>query len=386
MSLFSNGVAFSLHEDLDMFKKLIVVATLTAACVSVAHSADIKAYGVLDYSIGYFSTKIDGAESESGLQLDSGRWRGSRVGLKGQEDIGNGMKVSFVLENGFDADTGKLAQGQRMFGREAQLSLHTNYGTVAFGRMDSLSGLGSYGLTAGLSPFIAALGYAGQNNFLFGTARYDNMITYRTPTFSGFTVTLQHSLQTDGIEKAGIQNNNRYYGVGVRWKNPTTVAALIGEHYRFSDNSVKPQDDAWAVLMYANHKIGNARIHGHLQYMENAHKVGMPDVVNGSASLIKSRYSVTDDQGMTGYSMSLGLAYGIGGGTAKFGLSYLDLEDKGETVKTTHTRTIGAIGYLYPLSKRTSIFAQANYGQLHNKGGQQDATYTQAFVGIDHNF
>lgn len=52
-------------------------------------------------------------------QLSSGNQSGARFGLKGSEDLGNGVKAGFHLENGFSADTGSLAQNSRLFGREA---------------------------------------------------------------------------------------------------------------------------------------------------------------------------------------------------------------------------------------------------------------------------
>ena len=79
---------------------------------------------------------------------------GSRFGLKGTEDLGNGLKIGFVLENGFSSDTGSFTQDNRLFGREAQLNLSGAFGTVAFGRMGSLaSGNGTFGLLGSMSPF-----------------------------------------------------------------------------------------------------------------------------------------------------------------------------------------------------------------------------------------
>ena len=50
--------------------------------------------------------------------MDSGNASGSRFGFKGTEDLGNGLTVGFILENGFDADTGKDGT---MFNRGRQL-------------------------------------------------------------------------------------------------------------------------------------------------------------------------------------------------------------------------------------------------------------------------
>ncbi len=71
--------------------------------------------------------------------MKSGGQSGSRFGLKGSEDLGNGMKVGFVLENGFEADAGTMAQGNRLFGRESQVNLSGSFGEISFGRVGQLT-------------------------------------------------------------------------------------------------------------------------------------------------------------------------------------------------------------------------------------------------------
>lgn len=81
---------------------------------------------------------MQGVDTVDTFQMKSGVTAGSRFGLKGTEDLGNGLKIGFVLENGFSSDTGSFTQDNRLFGREAQLNLSAHSGTVAFGRMGVL--------------------------------------------------------------------------------------------------------------------------------------------------------------------------------------------------------------------------------------------------------
>ncbi len=67
--------------------------------------------------------------------MASGQNASTRIMIAGSEDLGNNTKVSFRLENGFNSDTGEFGDADRLFNREASLSLHTQYGTVSFGRM-----------------------------------------------------------------------------------------------------------------------------------------------------------------------------------------------------------------------------------------------------------
>ena len=104
--------------------------------------------------------------------MKSGSQSGSRFGIKGAEDVGNGLKVGFQLENGFDADTGSLGYNSRLFGREARVYLSGDFGEVAFGRMGTLgSGNGTYGLLGGMTPLWHFVGRFGGKRHLFRRQR-----------------------------------------------------------------------------------------------------------------------------------------------------------------------------------------------------------------------
>ena len=69
--------------------------------------------------------------------MDSGVNSATRFGLRGSEDLGNGLKVGFKLENGFSSDSGKLGE-DRLFGREATVNVSGDFGTVYMGRLGTL--------------------------------------------------------------------------------------------------------------------------------------------------------------------------------------------------------------------------------------------------------
>ncbi|MBM6705330.1 porin, partial [Sutterella massiliensis] len=101
-----------------MKKTLLALATLSAMAGS-AFAADVTVYGLVDY--GFQFKHVDQytqTGDDNTFQMKSGMNSGSRFGLKGSEDLGNGLKVGFVLENGFSADDGTLDNGGRLFGRE----------------------------------------------------------------------------------------------------------------------------------------------------------------------------------------------------------------------------------------------------------------------------
>lgn len=88
-----------------MFKKsLIAVAVLGATAFSV-QAADVTMYGKVDLGLQYKTSEVTVGDKtmvdEDTFSMENGRNSASRFGIKGSEDLGNGMKVSFQLENGF---------------------------------------------------------------------------------------------------------------------------------------------------------------------------------------------------------------------------------------------------------------------------------------------
>ena len=120
---------------IEMKKTLAALAVLGAFAGS-AVAADVTLYGLVDYGFNYQHVDADtDADAQDSFRMMSGQNSGSRFGLKGTEDLGNGLTVGFVLENGFNADDGTLGNGGRLFGRESQVYLKGNFGTLSFGRV-----------------------------------------------------------------------------------------------------------------------------------------------------------------------------------------------------------------------------------------------------------
>ena len=116
---------------------LFVAAALSGLSAS-ALAADVTLYGLVDYGFIY-THKDNGVQSDDTLQMESGKYTGSRVGIKGEEDLGNGVKAGFILENGFAADSGSMNVDSKLFDREAVLYLSGDAGMIKFGRMTRLT-------------------------------------------------------------------------------------------------------------------------------------------------------------------------------------------------------------------------------------------------------
>ena len=84
-------------------------SAVLGAFAGTAMAADVTLYGIVDLGLADTTLTLIMARMVSIPWTKSGAQSGSRFGLKGVEDLGNGMQVGFVLENGFNADDGKLA-------------------------------------------------------------------------------------------------------------------------------------------------------------------------------------------------------------------------------------------------------------------------------------
>lgn len=177
-------------------KKTLAAVAVLGAFAGSAIAADVTLYGVVDLGLNYSHVDMDGVGDDlDTFEMKSGQQSGSRWGLKGTEDLGNGLTVGFVLENGFTADDG-VDGGSAMFDRESMLFLEGNFGKLAFGRIGSFNqGQGSFSKIGMLTPFGTSFGdYAAQAGNIFASStRYANSIVYETPSFAGFQVTAMYS-------------------------------------------------------------------------------------------------------------------------------------------------------------------------------------------------
>lgn len=89
-----------------MFKKSLAVLAVLGAFAGVSSAAEVTLYGRVDAGLQYQHIDQDEAnvDDDDNFAMKSGFTTGSRWGMKGTEDLGNGMTVGFVLENGFNVD------------------------------------------------------------------------------------------------------------------------------------------------------------------------------------------------------------------------------------------------------------------------------------------
>jgi hypothetical protein len=131
------AIAYISSENL-LNKKVLTTAIL-AGFAGVAHAqSSVTLYGLIDAGVTYVNHA--NAKAQSLYQYGDGVAQGSRWGLRGSEDLGNGLKAIFVLENGFNSGTGAAGQGGDLFGRQAYVGLtQDGVGSLTLGRQYSFS-------------------------------------------------------------------------------------------------------------------------------------------------------------------------------------------------------------------------------------------------------
>ena len=373
-------------------KKQLLAVAVASAFASTAFAANVTVYGTVDTGLVYNNTSFGGtttAKDSNKFSMDSGVLGGTKFGLKGTEDLGDGYSVSFQLENGFDSDTGAMNQSMtvdekttnRMFGREARLSLNTPYGTASFGRMGALtSGAGTYdifmagadALDGGNSSYIGT-------GYWFDRSRCDNMITLVTPEANGFTGYAQYSFADKGAEDASVRNNQRYAALGLTFKNGPVEAVVVYDTILRTRTEEDANGDAKAVSFGVNYDFGVTKAFFGAQYGKNE-----------TLDLSTIRNDNTAEANVKGYNLHIGAATPLPCGTLTVSAYYGDYEEVGNNNVTAKKYGIGLM-HEYPLSKRTTFYTGAGFAQFdvtNEESGKEVARQkgVNVTLGLNHKF
>jgi predicted porin len=313
-------------------------------------------------------SRIDSG-SQSTTALDSGNNAASRIGFKGVEDLGNGLKASFVLENGFNVNNGTSATSGSAFSRLAYAGLGGAFGTVRLGRQNSQI---KEAITQ-FDPFSSS-GMVNGVDFLNGGGvpeRVSNQITYISNDYAGFSGSVGYKFGNT----AGDTEANRGYGLQLGYGNgPLNVQFAYQNENTTNATALPPVDaDQKDAILGATYDFGAFKLHG--AYGQRKTDAGL--TLSGTDEKIRS------------YML---------GATVPFGASKI----RGEYIRNNNRdidnadNSVWALSYSYSLSKRTTLYAtyvRINNDDLSDLGvggpGGVDtlgANGSGAAIGIQHNF
>ena len=380
-----------------IMKKTLAALAVLGAFAGTAAAADVTLYGVVDTGLAYTYDDWTDEPKEETFGMMSGYNAVSRFGIKGTEDLGNGLQVGFMLENGFSSDDGNFKYENRLFGREASLSLMSEFGTFSFGRMGGVaSAAGTYDVV-----YAIADSFDGGDNDVFGmhsSSRYDNMVTYQSPKFAGMQATAQYSFKQNSVSGSGNEGTSkvdRYAGLAVTGEYGPLQMVGAYELTKYA-NTKDAHDETHAFYLGGNYDLQFMKVFALAQYTKGAKGFG------SEADLFKDSGAVSGyEKGIDSYGLHLGTIIPVAGGDLTVGAYYVDGDTDtvtfggDESAKFDAKFDLTYVGlsarYVYPLSKRTSLYAGAGYAEEKAELNVADSSEIkhkigQAYAGITHTF
>ena len=189
----------ALHRS--MLTALVCLGLNSAGAAAQQNSVTL--YGIIDLGLQFahvrqepFSGGLPEASiNQSFVGMANGVQSGSRFGLRGNENLGEGLGVNFVLEGGFNSADGSSAQGGRLFGRQSTLGMTLrDVGSLDVGRQINLAS--NYFLS--IDPFQEGFGQAniGSSFGSANTTRYSNMLLLQFTPVLGLKLGAGYSFST----------------------------------------------------------------------------------------------------------------------------------------------------------------------------------------------
>ncbi len=402
-------------------KKTLAAAAVLGAFASSAFAANVTLYGSV--STGLVFTHTDSYKTEDGEHVASknsfgmeSAWAGDSVfGLTGEEELGNGWKVGFTLENEFESDTGKLAgaDDHKLFDSMSYLWVGNDTVKIAAGNLGGglASGGGDFDLVGGFDPLEAAYGNGGMGLFASKDAAYDNAIGVELTPIDGLKFSFQASLE-DEDGKAGWSQRTHYYGLGASYENgPLAVAAVVERvkpqnHKAFYNAPVYENENSDTITgeglateykSYTTYTLGASwdfEVVKPMFMYQHADNVPLSKFADGALYETES-FEIGDDEFTTeeylgkSDSILIGATAPIANGTLGVSAQYVQYKfndtDAGEDDKGK--AYVFGISYTYELSKRTSLYAAGVYSHGSKAFKDFDTLNTyQVGFGLNHTF
>jgi predicted porin len=369
-----------------MKKSLLALAVAAAIPAFASAQSNVIMYGKVD--LGF--VKSNAAAGVNGGSLSINQGNGSRLGMRGSEDLGGGTKANFQIEHRFNPDTGTVSTSTFWHGR-SWVGLSGGFGEVRLGREYTPSfwvalaadpwGWGYFRNGDGLS-----VDYTHGNT---GNARQANSVTYITPNLGGFQAQVQVGMKETNAAGRGnnigfsavFNNGPLYLGLGYQKNkngqpasnatatNGTGLTAVTSAVSAVSVGVVQTANAAATTTAAAVYGVAPAS--SQVITFTGAYNLGFLKLI-GNYNTGKPTSTSAKNKALT-----FGVTAPLGAGElrAAFG--------KKDAPGTAADGKIFALGYGYNLSKRTEMyadFAQEKFGT----GGPAKKNWID--FGVNHNF
>jgi len=335
------SMAFS--NVLIMKKSLIALAVLAASGAAMAQSS-VTVYGRVDLSVGSLKELNKGSVTKL-FNGGEGGLTTSRLGFRGSEDLGGGLKANFKLEHRLNADDGT---SQDPFWKgESTVSLVGGFGEMKLGRSSTIYDEVRV-LAFGSSVFDSA--FTPASNGVWGSggdfsSRFNNKITYAMPRLGGVYGGIEYALDENAATDANM------LGAKIGYKQGPLNVALGLQKEKGSDNDY--------MLIAAAYDLGAVSLSGGYNTRRGSDAKG-------------------DDNELT-----LGVNVPMG----QVNLSVGFATSKTEIGGSTSSKSSGfGIGATYALSKRTKAYGGFRSHNVKNGAGAKTADTRLFAIGLRHDF
>ncbi|WP_246174436.1 porin [Pandoraea terrigena] len=215
-----------------------VAAAAVLGCLPAAHAqSSVDLYGIVMSGV-IWTNNVAGGKS-TGMAEGPSRW-----GLRGQEDLGGGMKTVFRLESGFAPSTGQSFQGGRLFGRQAYVGLSDgSWGTITLGRQYDFAAdwLAQTSAPYRWNGYFAHPGDNDNFNYQF---RVNNSAKYVSSNLQGLQLGAMYSL--GGV--AGSFGNQSAMSFGAKYENgPVKVQAA---YFHMNHPALAAAEGNWSTILF----------------------------------------------------------------------------------------------------------------------------------------
>ncbi len=314
-----------------MKKTLLALAVLAAAGTASAQSS-VTIFGVIDANARWLKNGDTDVK-----QLGTDGLSSSRLGFRGVEDLGGGLKAGFWLESALNADTGSINSSGKFWHRRSTVSLEGGFGEVRLGRdysptYTAISDFDAFG-DVGVGKFSniqsGALGATAVNT----NSRIDNAVQYFLPSNLGGVYGNVAVAAGEGTV------GNKYVGGRAGYKaGPLNIGAGYGQ----TDANVA-EDRYKVATVGASYDFGVLRLLGSVsqfKFLSNKERLYL-----------------------------IGAHVPVGSGVIRASVGRADLSDgTAARLRDADDATLTAIGYTHNLSKRTALYG--TYSRIANKGVQ----------------
>jgi predicted porin len=326
-------------------------ALITLALIApLSALAQTEVYGVVDAGV----VADSGCRSDcTRTRVDSGVASGSRLGVRGREDLGNGTAAVYTVEAGFLNDTGVSDQNGRLFGRQAFVGLDGPLGLVTLGRQYNLV---YTTLTDVADPFHGGMAGSAANLVGYTTKRYDNTIKYTSPrSRSGLIGSVIYSFG----ESPFNSKVNRAYGATIGYEKGRVNLSIT--HQR-KDNLLDATGTTPAVDQSASNSLvaANVDFGRFVGYAAYGHSKG-----DGSSQWDETNpYGAVAQRDPSTNSRDVLLGVAVPMGSTTLLASVIHKDDRGLANRDANQIAIGAS---YALSKRTNVYTSV--AKIQNRNG-----------------